>query len=100
MIVCHGIDPGSDLSSLTNPRGRFRSAAILGHLSHRARASDVDTVLVLAAALLASSARVGNALLDIPRKLEESLFDVDVALGADFHEWDAQIGSKRLALLG
>lgn len=91
---------GSDVSSLTNSRGRFRSAAILGHLSHRARASDVDTVLGLVAALLASSARIGNALLDIPRKLEESLFDVDVAFCTDFHERDPQIGSKRLALLG
>ena len=44
--------------------------------------------------------RVDDALLDIPREAEKSLFDVDIAFRGDLHERDPELVGQRLALLG
>ena len=41
---------------------------------------------------------VHQSLLDICREGEKGLFDVDVALCADFHEWDAELVGEGLTL--
>lgn len=43
---------------------------------------------------------VDDALLDLAREGVEGLFDVDVALGRDLHERDAELVGQRLALFG
>ena len=43
---------------------------------------------------------VDDTLLDVACKAEEGLLDVDVRFGADFHEWDAKLVGKCLALFG
>ena len=44
--------------------------------------------------------RVDDAFLDITREAEEGLLDVDIALGRDFHEGDAELVGQCLALFG
>lgn len=70
--------------------------AVLAHSTRRLAAVDIDGALLLLLGLLG----VDDALLDIAREAEEGLLDVDVGLGADFHEGNAELVRERLALLG
>lgn len=69
--------------------------AILAQPTSRLAAVDVDRALLLLLGLLG----VDDALFDVAREAEEGLLDVDVGLGADFHEGDAELVGERLALL-
>lgn len=70
-------------------------AAVLAHPARRLAAVDVDGALLLLLGLLG----VDDALLDVRGEGEEGLFHVDVGLGADLHEGDAELVGERLALL-
>lgn len=71
-------------------------AAVLAHTTSGLTAVDVHRRLLLLLRLLG----VDNALLNVAREAEEGLLDVDVGLGADFHEGNAELVGERLALLG
>jgi hypothetical protein len=68
--------------------------AVLAHTTSGLSAVDIDRGLLLLLRLLG----VDNALLDVAREAEESLFDVDVWFRADFHEGNAELVRKRLTL--
>lgn len=71
--------------------------AVLAYTTHCALSSRyVHTTGVAGSGLLCS--RVDDALLDVGGEREESLFDVDVALGADLHEGNAKFVSQSLTL--
>lgn len=70
--------------------------AVLAHPASRLSAINVDRRLLLLLRLLS----VDDALLDIACEAEEGLLDIDVRFRANFHEWDAKLVGKCLALFG
>ena len=60
-------------------------ATLLLHPSQRPALTNLHIRLLRGGRLL----RIHNALLNIARKAKESLLDIDIALGGNFHEGDA-----------
>lgn len=74
-------------------------AAILAHPATCLLTTDVHALLA-ALLLLLRLLGIHNPLLDVARQREEGVLDIDVGLGRNLHEWDAELVRERLALFG